>query len=91
MIHDTPVRPIVEAWQHYRATRMRGHASEPELRAREDAFLHGGRAVFGILYALIHHADGLDEISVVLERLGDELGLDDPAAATFPGKWLRED
>jgi hypothetical protein len=86
MSHDTPARPIIEAWQHYRATRMSAYASDSELRAREDAFLHGGRAVFGILYALIHHAEDLDEISVVLERLGDELGLDDPAAATFPGK-----
>jgi hypothetical protein len=86
MSHDTPIRPIVEGWQHYRATRMSAHASESELRAREDAFLHGGRAVFGILYALIHHAEHLDEISVVLERLGDELGLDDPAAVSLSRK-----
>lgn len=78
MSDDTAVRPIVEAWQHYRATRVGAHAGEAELRAREDAFLHGGRVVFGILYTLIHHAEDLDEISLVLDRLGEEIGFDDP-------------
>jgi hypothetical protein len=86
MSHDTPVRPIVEAWQHHRATRMSADSNEAELRAREDAFLHGGRAVFGLLYALIHHADDLDEISLVLERLGEELGFDDPGSTLGTGK-----
>jgi hypothetical protein len=86
MSDATAVRPIIEAWQHYRATRVGAHAAEAELRARQDAFLHGGRAVFGLLYALIHHADGLDEISLVLERLGEELGFDDPGSALLTGK-----
>jgi len=85
MSDDTEVRPIVEAWRHYRATRTAANADAAELRAREDAFLHGGRAVFGMLYALIHHAEDLDEISLVLERLGEALGFDHSGSATVEG------
>jgi hypothetical protein len=77
MIDERPVRPLVEAWLHYRTTRMRAHAGESELQAREDAFLHGGRAVFAILYALTVHAEDLDQVSLVLEHLGAELGFDE--------------
>jgi hypothetical protein len=74
---------MVEAWRHYRDTRLGANASDADLRSRQDAFLHGARAMFGLVYALAHHADGLDEISLVLERLGEEIGFDDPGSAPW--------
>jgi hypothetical protein len=85
MTDDAPVRPIQQAWQHYCATCIGVDVADPELQGRRDAFLHGARATFGLLYALIHHADGLDEISLVFERMGEELGFDDTSRDSSRG------
>jgi hypothetical protein len=83
MSDSEPVRPIVESWQHYRASRIAAHAGPSELQYRGGACLFGARAAFEALRERLENLDELDELSRLLETIASELGIDDIGRAAL--------